>query len=265
MAKIMLLVEDSITTQKAVITAFEHDNFDIATATQSTQALRELQTLIPDIILADATMADMDGFRLCQVIRKTERVKHVPVILLTSSFTVYDEDKGSEVGVTAHLPKPFESEALRDLVYQLVTATSAESPGTAPVLSQPLPSWPSDDADPTATMSWQAVSDVLSDLTRLENHDEQAGPTPETAPDALPDSTLPQSLGSGLLHMIRESVHAHLGQWLQQVTPELLKTVQHEVNLRMPALLEALLQKEIDKLKQAVEQDAPQGDQQGGP
>jgi hypothetical protein len=58
-----------------------------------------------------------------------------------------------------------------------------------------------------------------------------------------------------MLEMLHESLEAHLTTMLAQLTPHLLDTVRDVVQAKMPDLLAVLLQQEIDKLKQAVEQD----------
>ena len=64
-----------------------------------------------------------------------------------------------------------------------------------------------------------------------------------------------QTLGYHLIQMLRETLDAHLATTLTQLMPQILETVRDVVRAQMPDLLEVLLQREIDKLKQAVEQD----------
>jgi DNA-binding response OmpR family regulator len=266
MPKTILLVEDSVTTQKAVMTAFAHGDFEIVTAHDATAALYQLRTLRPDIVVADAAMADMDGFRLCQIIRATDWVRHVPVLLLTSSFTTYDKRRGEQAGVTAHLAKPFEHDVLQYLVEQLVEQTPpAETPLQPPTVaaSQPatwsiesleaLPSLQPDVTEPPQTPNHTAPKTASSETTSVPAQQPQ------------PDQALQALLGHSLLHMLREAFEAHLEQLMQQLTPHILDTVQETVRTKVPTLLEELLQREIDKLKQAVERDGPDGDEEGGP
>jgi CheY-like chemotaxis protein len=138
MRRTMLLIEDSITTQKAVTVVFDGDDLDIIAANSATEGLQKLQTLVPDIILADASLPDIDGFRLCQMIRETTNMRHVPVLLLTSNFVIYDKAKGDHAGVTEHLAKPFEPHTLRHLVWRLMT-------NTVPTAGDPLDPYASRD------------------------------------------------------------------------------------------------------------------------
>ena len=120
MATKLLLVEDSLSIQTIVETAFAREGFEVMVAGDALDGLHKAQTLRPDIVLADASMPDMDGFQLCQRIRQSADGRHVPVVLLTSGFTAYDKAKGDHAGVTMHLAKPFEPQVLLDMVKQLV-------------------------------------------------------------------------------------------------------------------------------------------------
>jgi CheY-like chemotaxis protein len=140
MATKLLLVEDSLSIQTIVETIFAREGFEVLVAGEALDGLRKAQTLRPDIVLADASMPGMDGFQLCQSIRQSAGGHHVPVVLLTSGFAAYDKAKGEHAGVTLHLAKPFEPQALLDMVKQLVPgAPHPVSPvsAIAPVLPRP--------------------------------------------------------------------------------------------------------------------------------
>jgi CheY-like chemotaxis protein len=267
MAKTLLLIEDSVTTQQVVQMAFAQDDVNIILATTLAEALRVLQQDTPDVIVADASLPEMDGFRLCQMIRDMHGLHHVPVVLLTSGLAAYDEAQGKRVGVTGHLAKPFEAHALQQLVQQ-VGATAwhtAESPSSAPLQtptaaprhaerSARTPGVPEGGAAQTA----QAQPE-RQDLTALAALMAPWTPAPSmlTAP---PDVTATEELGRLLLQVIRETVQTQLAKMLEQMTPQILAAVQEVVARVTPELLEALLQREIDKLKQAVDADTRDGE-----
>ena len=140
MAVKLLLVEDSLSIQTIVETTFAREGFEVMVAGDALDGLHKAQTLRPDIVLADASMPDMDGFQLCQSIRQSADGRHVPVVLLTSGFAAYDKAKGDRAGVTMHLAKPFEPQVLLDMVKQLVPGghRPATPPSTiAPILPRP--------------------------------------------------------------------------------------------------------------------------------
>ncbi len=79
--------------------------------------------------------------------------------------------------------------------------------------------------------------------------------TPSAGSEDLSLPALYQTLGAHLIQILRETLDAHLSTTLMQLRPQMLETVRDAVRTQMPDLLEVLLQREIDKLKQAVEQD----------
>src|SRR5215471_8516993 len=121
MAMKLLLVEDSLSIQTLVETTFAQEDFEVITSSDALDGLHKAQTLLPDIVLIDASMPGMDGFQLCQRLRQSASDHQVPVVLLTSGFTAYDKAKGDRAGVTTHLAKPFDPQVLLDLVKQLVS------------------------------------------------------------------------------------------------------------------------------------------------
>jgi CheY-like chemotaxis protein len=214
----MLLIEDSITTQKAVTVVFDGDDLDIIAANGATEGLQKLQTLVPDIILADTSLPGIDGFRLCEMIRETKNMRHVPVLLLTSNFAIYDKAKGDRVGVTEHLAKPFEPHALRHLVWRLMTSTS---PTAAPLDPSPIhstdpPAWPTERLETTA-LQWQDILESFEERQRTahETAEREEAPAPEAVSVAdVPDNMIHQSPGNYLIRMIRETLDTHLGMML---------------------------------------------------
>ena len=146
MATKLLLVEDSLSIQTLVETAFAREGFEVMMAGDALDGLHKAQTMQPDIVLADASMPGMDGFQLCQRIRQSAGGRQVPVVLLTSGFTAYDKAKGDQAGVTTHLAKPFELQVLLDMVKQLV----AVAPDPAPPLSTLATLQPHPAGDPFA-------------------------------------------------------------------------------------------------------------------
>jgi DNA-binding response OmpR family regulator len=266
MTKTLLLIEDSFTIQQVVQMAFGQDDIDVITATTLAEALRELQHVTPDVIVADASLPEVDGFRLCQTMRDMDKLRHVPVVLLTSGFTAYDEAQGERTGVTGHLAKPFEAHALRQLVQQVLESshTAASLPQETLQTSTPAP--PSEAMlARTPGVSEHGVRQAAppqqerQDLTALDTL--MAQWTPATSTLATPtDITAAEELGRLMFQVIRETVQTHLASMLERMTPQILATVQDIVARETPELLESLLQREIDKLKQAVDADDRDGE-----
>jgi DNA-binding response OmpR family regulator len=221
MPKTLLLIEDSFTIQKVVQTTFAQADFQVVIAHDAHEGLATLQSQPPDVVLADATMPDMDGFQLCQHIRETEGCEHLPVLLLTSSFAVYDEAHGRRVGVTGHVAKPFEPHSLLAVVQRCL----AGSPATP---------------HPAADEAGAEMDDASSSVSAASD-------------------LIHQALGRCVLQTVQDALHTHLMAMLEALTPHILEEVRKTVSSKVPDLLEVLLQQEIEKLKRAVAADTDPG------
>ena len=76
------------------------------------EALDRLEEAMPDVIITDISMPEMDGFELCSRVRSDERFKHLPVILLTSLSDPRDIVRGLQCGANNFIVKPYDEEFL---------------------------------------------------------------------------------------------------------------------------------------------------------
>ena len=75
-------------------------------------ALEQLQSITPDVMLVDIEMPRMDGFDLTRNVRGDERTKHIPIIMITSRTATKHRNYAMELGVNEYLGKPYQEEAL---------------------------------------------------------------------------------------------------------------------------------------------------------
>ena len=105
----LLLADDSATIQKVVDLTFSDEGLEVITVGDGQQAIEKLDELMPDIVLADVFMPGLNGYQVCEYIKRTERFQHIPVMLLVGSFEPFDEAEARRVGADDYLTKPFQS------------------------------------------------------------------------------------------------------------------------------------------------------------
>ncbi|RPI35259.1 MAG: response regulator [Nitrospiraceae bacterium] len=125
MAHKLLLADDSITIQKVVELVLAEEDFEIKSVSNGEDALNILESFNPDIVLADIEMPKVNGYTLCEKIKKNLSTAHVPVILLAGAFEPMDEELARQVGADDSLIKPFESQELISKINALLAMVSA--------------------------------------------------------------------------------------------------------------------------------------------
>ena len=91
-------------------------------ATDGVDATNKLQDQIPDLMLLDIEMPRMDGFELATYMRNDERLKNIPIIMITSRTGTKHKDRAKEIGVEQYLGKPYQEEELMNNINELLKA-----------------------------------------------------------------------------------------------------------------------------------------------
>ena len=130
MGKRVLLADDSATIQKLTEIALSDSDFELLAVSDGKQAVDQLESFRPDIVLVDAIMPVMDGYEVCQFMKNDDRYKHLPVILLRNRWQPYDEDRASAASVDREILKPYSQDQLMDLMNEFFSA-DASDPGLA--------------------------------------------------------------------------------------------------------------------------------------
>ena len=102
--KKILVVDDERGLAKIIRLNLEQDGFEVVEANNGTQAMEKLRTTLPDLILLDVMMPDIDGFTVLKMIRE---IGNIPVIMLTAKGQEEDKVKGLELGADDYVTKPF--------------------------------------------------------------------------------------------------------------------------------------------------------------
>ena len=141
MGKRILLADDSITIQKVIELTFSDEDFEVVTVGNGRLAVEKVQEVRPDVVLCDIIMPEKDGYDVCDFIKKSPQLSHIPVLLLTGAFEPFDQERAARVHCDGFLAKPFEPETLIAKVKELL-AKVASRPAvseTAALRPPPLP------------------------------------------------------------------------------------------------------------------------------
>ena len=116
----ILIVEDSPTQAEELRYILEKNDYRVSLAGNGREALDFLQNRIPDIVVTDILMPEMDGFDLCKQIRADGRLRGLPVILVTSLSEPTDVIKGLEAGANNFITKPYDETYIISRIEYLV-------------------------------------------------------------------------------------------------------------------------------------------------
>lgn len=104
----ILIVEDSPTQADRLKHILEKNKYAVAIAKNGAEALEALGNGRASLVISDIIMPEMDGYALCSRIKKSGKLKHIPVILLTSLSEPHDVLKGLEAGADGFVTKPYD-------------------------------------------------------------------------------------------------------------------------------------------------------------
>jgi len=108
----VLIVDDSPLIRQVVADAFIPSGYLILMAADGSEALRKITQKHPDLIVADILMPVMDGWRLCEEVRRVPETAQIPFIFLTTEQEAQKRVRGLRMGADDYLTKPFSREEL---------------------------------------------------------------------------------------------------------------------------------------------------------
>lgn len=110
--KTVLVVDDSLSTRMQMDHILRTSGYLVQLAENGRQCLESLKKERPDIILLDVVMPDLDGIEVCHIIKTDDRLKDIPVLMLTSASRVNEKVRGFKAGADDYIIKPFMAEEL---------------------------------------------------------------------------------------------------------------------------------------------------------
>ncbi|WP_282339902.1 Hpt domain-containing protein [Pseudomonas sp. PS02288] len=117
---LVMVVDDSVTVRKVTSRLLERNGMNVLTAKDGVDAIAQLQEQKPDIMLLDIEMPRMDGFEVATLVRHDERLKDLPIIMITSRTGEKHRERAMAIGVNEYLGKPYQESLLLECIQQLV-------------------------------------------------------------------------------------------------------------------------------------------------
>ncbi len=116
----ILIVDDEIDTLLPLKKSLEVEDYVVLGASNGKDGLEKVRTEIPDLILLDLMMPEMDGFEVCTLLKKDPLTRNTPVIMLTAKEAVRDKVKGLDIGADDYVTKPFNLNELKARIKSLL-------------------------------------------------------------------------------------------------------------------------------------------------
>jgi len=149
----ILLVEDDVDIVNMLRFYFESQGFDVAAAFRGKDALTTCQRQIPNVIILDINLPDVNGYEVCRILRSNLRTSHIPIIFLTQKDQRGDRIAGLELGADDYITKPFDIEELKLRVQNALRRSAYEN------LTNPV----------TGLPSGKLIEEQLKELLRRDN------------------------------------------------------------------------------------------------
>lgn len=109
--KCILIVEDNPDLNAYLVSSLK-SRYKVLSAFDGEEGIQSILRNSPDLIVSDIVMPNMDGYELCQKVKTTEEINHIPVILLTARADDHSKYKGLDTGADDYITKPFDIEYL---------------------------------------------------------------------------------------------------------------------------------------------------------
>ena len=155
---VLLIVEDNADVLRYLRSLLTND-YDIVEAGNGLEGFEKAAAIVPDLVISDVMMPEMDGFAFCKKLKNDLRTSHIPVVLLTAKADAESRVEGLEAGADAYLAKPFDKDELFVRTKKLIELRQALQDRYAALLSNA--------ETPAENDVFQKEDTFLQDMRRL--------------------------------------------------------------------------------------------------
>ena len=118
--KKVLVVDDDPYILMSLEFLMKKSGYDVMVARNGTEALELVDKQLPDIVLLDIMMPDVDGYQICKHIKKLDKLKHTKVVFMSAKTKETDIQKGYDLGASLYIIKPFSTRELVKKIKELM-------------------------------------------------------------------------------------------------------------------------------------------------
>lgn len=115
----VLVVDDEPSILMPLEFLMRKSGFQVFIARNGTEAIESIDKELPEVVVLDIMMPDVDGYEVCRHIRRSEEMKDAKVIFLSAKTKDTDIRKGYEAGADLYIPKPFSTRFLMERIKEL--------------------------------------------------------------------------------------------------------------------------------------------------
>jgi len=112
----LLIIEDNEQNMYLMTYLFENTEYEVHQAFNGRDGISLARTLLPDVILLDIELPEMDGYKIAGELKKDPELKHIQIIVVTSYAMASDREKSYEAGATGYIEKPINPDTFIDQV-----------------------------------------------------------------------------------------------------------------------------------------------------
>lgn len=182
----VLLVEDSVTMRMIVEQTLADENCEVVAVSTGGEALAKAQEIKPQLVIADLTLDDKDGYTVCEEIRADGSLAKTPVLLLHGPTKALESGRVEKAGASGDLAKPFATQDLIDKVRQLVGGEGAAAEAPAAKAPAHVPKPAPKPAPKVAAPAAKPVAKAPAPAVKPAAPKTEQAPAPKAAAPAAP-------------------------------------------------------------------------------
>ena len=197
MARSILIADDSPIVQRIAQKILREEGFEVETVSNGVAAIKKLPAMQPVLVLADVSMPGKDGYEVCEFVKTSADLLHVPVLLVGSDLEPYDEKRGQQVRADGIIKKPFTAQDLIDMVAKFTGPGEAAAYRSTPAntlideIPAPPERLPDIPLEPTPEPATPILLQSLPEPSQVGPPEKMVGTSSELL--SAPPASLPES------------------------------------------------------------------------